>query len=188
VLDRVVARLGLPIVVKPTAGGSALGVTVVRDAHELPAALVHCFGYGHTALLEKFVAGTELAITVLDTERGPQALPAVEIAVHEGGEYDYAARYTAGSTTFYAPARVADEVAAATAAAAVRAHEALGLADLSRMDCIVDDAGVVHFLEVNTSPGLTETSLVPLALGAADLELGVVVRDLLQQAVNRTRR
>ena len=105
VLEHVLARLGLPLFVKPARGGSALGATRVLTAGELPNAMMTCFGYGDTALVEQFVSGTEVAVGVLDLGDGPHALPPVEI--HPlGGSYDYAARYTAGQTEFYAPARL----------------------------------------------------------------------------------
>ncbi len=184
VIDQLVLRLGLPLMVKPAYGGSALGATIVRDAGELPGALVASFGYAETALIERFVTGTEITVSVLDTGDGPVALPAVEIDAL-GGPYDYAARYTAGATEFYVPARVSDQVAQEAARLAVTAHQVLGLADLSRTDCIVDAEGAVHFLEVNVSPGMTETSLLPLAVSAAGLELGIICRDLLQAAMAR---
>ena len=106
-IDQLVERLGLPLMVKPAAGGSALGATIVRDAGDLPGALVASFGYADTALIERFVVGTEITVAVIDTGDGPQALPAVEIDAL-GGPYDYAARYTAGATEFYVPARVSD--------------------------------------------------------------------------------
>ena len=184
VIGQLVERLGLPLMVKPAHGGSALGATIVREAGDLPSALVASFGYADTALIERFVAGIELTVSVLDTGDGPKALPAVEIDAL-GGPYDYAARYTAGATEFYVPARVSDEVAAEAARLAVTAHQVLGLADVSRTDCIVDSAGGVHFLEVNVSPGMTETSLLPLAVAAAGMELGVICRDLLQACMAR---
>lgn len=98
VLDRIIDRLGLPLMVKPAQGGSGLGAHAVYVAEELPAAMVGCFGYGDTALIERFVDGTDVAVTVVDTGNGPTALPAVEI-VPADGVYDYAARYTAGTTT-----------------------------------------------------------------------------------------
>lgn len=184
VLARLVDRLGLPLMVKPAAGGSSLGASVVRDAAQLPAAMVGCFSYGDVALVERFVTGTEVAVSVLDTGTGPVALPAVEVVVPEG-PYDYAARYTAGSTGFYAPARLAEEVAATVTAMAVTAHTVLGLRDLSRADAVVAPDGTVFFLEVNVSPGLTETSLLPVAAGAAGLDLGTVYRELLLRARDR---
>ena len=109
VLDRVVDRLGLPLMVKPAQGGSGLGATVVHDASALPAAMVGCFAYDQTALIERYVEGVDIAVSILDLGEGPQALPPVEI-VPVNGVYDYAARYTAGLTTWHAPARLKPEV------------------------------------------------------------------------------
>jgi len=187
VLDAIVSRLGLPLMVKPAQGGSALGATAVRSAGELPAAMVSCFSYGETALVERFVEGVEIAVSVLDLDGAPQALPAVEITAPDG-IYDYAARYTAGETEFHVPARVGADAAEAARAVAITAHQVLGLRDLSRTDLIVDEAGAVHFLEVNVSPGLTETSLLPIAAQAAGLELGALYCDLVAAAIRRNRR
>src|SRR5918998_6781166 len=131
VLDRIASKLGLPVMVKPAQGGSGLGAAVVRDASALPAAMVGCFAYDSTALVERYVAGMDVAVSVIDLGEGPQPLPAVEI-VPRNGVYDYAARYTAGLTTWHTPARLSESVAQDVAAVAVAAHNALGLRDLSR--------------------------------------------------------
>lgn len=183
VLERIVAVLGLPLFVKPARGGSALGAAPVLTAEDLPGAMIGCFAYGDTALIERLVTGTEVAVSVIDLGKGPEALPAVEI-LPVTGAYDYAARYTAGQTEFYTPARLSRDVASAAAAAAVTAHRALGLRDLSRTDLIVAD-GQVFFLEVNVAPGMTETSTLPMALESAGLDLGVACRDLLCLAAAR---
>lgn len=184
VMAGLVSSLGMPLFVKPAEGGSALGCSVVRDEADLPAAMVNAYAYGDTALVETFVEGTEVAVPVVDTGSGPQALPAVAI-FPDGGVYDYAARYTAGATEFQVPAKIDDAVAAECARVAVAAHEALGLRDLSRSDLIVDAEGQVWFLEVNVAPGLTETSTVPLAVQAAGLDLGALIADLVRQAARR---
>ncbi|MGC4808336.1 D-alanine--D-alanine ligase family protein [Micromonospora sp. DT233] len=184
VLDRIVDRLGLPLMVKPAQGGSGLGAVAVRDASALPAAMVGCFAYHSTALVERFVPGVDVAVSVVDTGEGPQALPAVEI-VPRNGVYDYAARYTAGRTTWHTPARLDPQVAGAVAELAVAAHTALGLRDLSRVDLIVDSDGRPHVLEVNVSPGMTETSLLPLAVQAAGLDLGRMLGALVTRAAAR---
>lgn len=188
VLDQVVAKLGLPLVVKPTRGGSALGVTLVESVDQLPRAMVDCFAYGEVALIERAVRGTELAVSVIDGAGGLgdgngalRALPAVEIVTD--GPYDYDARYNAGRTEFFTPARLDPEVAAHVAEVAVRAHQALGLRHLSRTDLILDENGVAHFLEVNIAPGMTETSLLPQATRAAGLELPRVYRALVRTAL-----
>lgn len=184
VLDRIVARLGLPLMVKPARGGSALGAVQIRDAAGLPGAMVSCLAYGDTVLVEPYVDGIEVAVSVVDLGNGPVALPAVEV-VPSSGVFDYAARYTAGMTTYHTPARLPDDVAARVAETAVRAHEVLGLRDLSRTDAIVTPEGTVEFLEVNVSPGMTETSLLPMAVEAAGLELGEVCTTLLRRAAAR---
>ena len=183
-LRGVVSALGLPLVVKPARGGSALGCSVVRDASELPSAMVGCFAYGEDALLQQQVQGSEVAVSVVEDERGPVALLPVEI-VPDGDFYDYQARYTAGATEFFVPARLTDEVAAAAGAAALTAHAALGLRDLSRTDLVVDSQGTPWFLEVNVAPGMTETSLFPLAVEGSGQDLGTVLLDLLRAAASR---
>jgi D-alanine-D-alanine ligase len=186
VLDLIVARLGLPLMVKPASGGSALGAQKVTRVEDLPAAMVSCFAYGDTVLVERFIDGVELALSVVDLGEGPQALPAVEITP-ESGVFDYTSRYTPGLTEYHAPARVSEEVAAKAAALAVQVHRVLGLADLSRTDAIVSPDGEVHFLEVNVSPGLTETSMFPMAVEAAGHSLGDVLARLLTRRATSSR-
>jgi D-alanine-D-alanine ligase len=183
-IDAVVAELGMPLMVKPHQGGSALGAGVVRSPEQLPGALVGAFAYGSVVVVEHFVEGTELAVSVIDTGDGPRALPAVEIAF-PGDVFDYEARYTAGVTTYYTPARLTADVAARAAELAVAAHRTLGLRDMSRTDMIIDADGNAHFLEVNVSPGLTETSMFPMAVAEAGLELGAVYSQLIERAIGR---
>jgi D-alanine-D-alanine ligase len=186
VLSAMVDRLGLPMMLKPDQGGSALGAQVVREAAELPAAMVDCLAYGNTVLAERFVDGVEVAVAVLEDADGPAALPAVEI-VAETGVYDYTARYTAGLTDFHTPARLDPAAAAAVAELAVAAHRLLGLRDVSRTDAIVAGDGTVYFLEANSSPGLTETSLLPMAIEAAGKSLGDIYAALIERAIARAR-
>ena len=176
VMAAILERLGLPLMVKPTRGGSALGATLVRSAEELPPAMVAAFAYGDSAMLEQYVPGVEVAVSVVDLGDGPQAWPAVEIQPRSG-IYDYSARYTAGETEFFVPARIGAEHERACARAAVTAHQALGLRDWSRSDFIVDGDDVV-FLEANVAPGMTETSLFPQAAAAAGFTLGQVAAAL----------
>lgn len=183
VLDALISAVGLPAVVKPARGGSALGTSIVNDAHELPAAMVNAFAYGDVAMIESFVAGVEVAVGVIDTADGPCALPAVEI-VPDGGFYDYSARYTAGLTEFFVPARLDAQVLEQIAAIALQVHDVLGLRDWSRVDMIIGADGP-SVLEVNAAPGMTETSLLPQALAAAQLDAGEVIAHLVRNAVSR---
>lgn len=183
-LDALVTHLGLPLILKPDQGGSSLGTRLVRHEAELPAAMVGCFAYGDTVLAERFVEGVEVGVTVVETESGPEPLPAVEI-VPENGIYDYTARYTAGLVDFFTPARLSDTVAKQVGDLAVRAHHLLGLRDISRTDAVVADDGSVYFLEVNSSPGLMETSIVPMAIEASGSSLGAVFSRLVTRAIRR---
>ena len=178
-----VERLGLPLIVKPNRSGSALGCTKVSSAAALPGAMVAAYAYGEMAVIEQFIEGTEVAVTVVDTGDGPRALPAVEIRPRSG-VYDYTARYTAGETRFICPAELDDDVAQACADLALRVHGSLGLRDLSRTDIIVGVDGPV-FIETNVSPGMTETSLVPLAVEAAGEDFGRLCAALVRQAYSR---
>jgi D-alanine-D-alanine ligase len=182
VFDAIHDELPVPVVVKPAQGGSAQGVTIVEDAAGLPRAMVDAYTYSDVAVVEQRISGTEIAVGVIDTGEGPVALPAVEIEPLSG-VYSFEARYNAGETRFYVPARIPEDVAARAAEAALTAHTALGLRHISRVDLIVDGAGTPWFLEANVLPGLTETSLVPQALEAAGHDLGWVYAKLAEAAL-----
>ncbi|GAA2869113.1 D-alanine--D-alanine ligase [Pseudonocardia halophobica] len=184
VLDAMVDRLGLPLMLKPDQGGSALGAQVVRSAAELPSAMVSCLAYADTVLAERFVIGTEVAVSVVHDGAEPRALPPVEVDV-PGGVYDYTARYTQGAASFHCPARLPDDVLDRLRETALEAHALLGLRDVSRMDAVVDADGRVQILEVNVSPGLTDTSLLPTAVAAEGSDLGTVFAALVERAVER---
>jgi len=174
-------ELPVPLVVKPAQGGSAQGVTIVTERDAMPRAMVEAYTYWDVALVEQQITGTEIAVGVIDTGDGPVALPAVEIEPLSG-VYSFEARYNAGETRFYTPARLSDDVTARAAEAAVNAHVALGMRHLSRVDLIIDGAGTPWFLEANVLPGLTETSLLPQALEAAGPDLGWIYTRLAEAA------
>ena len=180
-LDAVVGHLDLPLVVKPAAGGSALGVTMVHDREALPTAMVDAFSYGDVALIEKLVSGTEVAVSVVDTGDGPRALPPVEIVTD--GAYDYDARYNPGRSEYFVPARLDDEQRRAVEHLAVRVHEELGLRHLSRTDLILDADGIAWFLDCNVAPGMTETSLLPQAGQATGGRLADLYLDIVRTAL-----
>lgn len=172
VLEQIAHGMPGPLVVKPAQGGSAQGVTLVADpANELAGAMVNAYRYWDVALVERRIEGTEISVCIIDSGAGPEALPVVEIEPRSG-VYSFEARYNAGETRFYTPARISDKAAADAAEAAVTAHRALGLRQLSRIDFILDSAGVPWFLEASVMPGLTETSLFPQALEVAGHDVG----------------
>lgn len=184
VLNVVRSALEGDLVVKPDSGGSAQGVSIVADPNDLPRAMVEAFTYSDVAVVERRVIGAEIAVTVIDTGDGPHALTPVEIEP-TSGVYSFQARYNAGETTFYAPSRLDEGVISAVTDAAVLAHRTLGLRDLSRVDFIVDHDGTPWFLEANVVPGLTETSLVPLAIAASDTDAASVYGALVDAAITR---
>jgi len=180
-LDRAMDELGLPLVVKPNRGGSALGIRLVERPDQLPAALMAAFGYDDTVLLEQRMDGTELALSVVD---GLPTLPPVEIHPKEGW-YDFSARYTHGAAEFRVPANLDPATTTRCLEAAQAAHLALGCRDISRVDAILDPTGTCQILEVNTGPGLTTTSLVPMAADAANLTFADLAAHLTDRATAR---
>ena len=184
VLGVVSDTLGFPVVVKPARGGSAQGVSWVSSTEELRRAMVHAFTYSDDALIERQIIGTEICVGIIDTGDGPIALPSVEIEP-VSGHYTFEARYTAGETRFFSPARRDEAVLSHAASQALLVHTTLGLRDLSRIDFIVDKTGTAWFLEASVMPGLTETSTVALALDQAGYDVGGVYRALAEQAYRR---
>ncbi len=170
-------KLGFPLVVKPVAQGSALGVRVVREEEGLPEAVRSALHYDERVLIEQYVEGTEVAVSILGND-DVEVLPVVEIAPR-GGFFDFDSRYTAGATDYYCPARLDAETSRRVTEVAVSAHRALQCENVSRVDIIVDSSGVPQVLELNISPGMTETSLLPMAAEAA----GMSFRDLVGRLV-----
>lgn len=171
-------RLGFPLVVKPSRGGSALGVRFAASPLEVPEALVSAFSYDSRVMLERFVEGRELAVSVL----GGEALPVVEAIPAEGDRYDFEARYEIGRTRFVCPAELDERAAGAVTSAALGAYRALGCAGFSRVDLILADEGP-EVLEVNAIPGLTDTSLLPQAAEAAGMSFEDLVGRILDLAL-----
>ncbi|MFL5901894.1 MAG: D-alanine--D-alanine ligase [Solirubrobacterales bacterium] len=170
-------RLGFPLVVKPSRGGSSLGVKFVERRGDVPDALVSAFSYDDRVLLERFVDGRELAVSVL----GGEPLPIVEAIPHSGDGYDFEARYEIGRTSFVCPAQLADADAVAVIEAALGAYESLGCSGFSRVDLILGADGP-QVLEVNAIPGLTDTSLLPQAAEAAGMSFEQLVARILELA------
>lgn len=183
-MEMLATRIGFPMMVKPACSGSALGATKVNDLDALPQAMVGAYAYGSVNVIEKFIVGTEIAVTVLDDAEGVRALPPVQIRP-ESGVYDYASRYTAGETRFVTPADLDVDVTERVLEIAVAVHTGLGLRDISRIDLIVDESGMPVVLEANVAPGMTETSLVPLAIEAAGLTMAQVWAGLVETAAGR---
>lgn len=181
----ITARLGDKTVVKPANEGSAIGVTIVHEPVELPAAIGLAFKFDRQVLVERFVSGAEITVGVLGNEH-PFALPTLEI-VPEHEFYDYDSKYLPGMSRHIIPARVPDEVKAACERISVQAHEALGCRGMSRSDLIVTPGGEALLLETNTIPGMTSTSLLPDAARAAGIEFPELCRRLVELALEPRR-
>jgi D-alanine-D-alanine ligase len=178
-LPAIEERLDFPIVVKPARGGSALGIKFARSADDVPGALVNAFSYDDRVVLERYVAGRDLAVSVLDGD----ALPIVEAVPVEEDFYDFEARYEIGRTQFVCPASLSDEATARAHEIAVAAYRLLGLAGFGRVDLMLEEStGELYVLEANAIPGLTETSLLPQAADAAGIGFDAMVARVLELA------
>ena len=175
------ASLGYPLVVKPSRGGSSLGIKFAGSTAEVPQALVAAFSYDDRVLLERYVDGRELAVSVL----GEEALPVVEAIPEQGDRYDFEARYEIGRTRFVCPAVLGEDERAAVTAAALGTYRALGCSGFARVDLILSGDGP-QVLEANPIPGLTDTSLLPQAAEAAGLDFEQLVERILDLALTPT--
>jgi D-alanine-D-alanine ligase len=174
-------RLEFPIVVKPSSQGSALGIKFARTAADVPAALVAAFSYDQKVLLERHVAGRDLAVSIL----GDEPLPVVEAVPREEDFYDFEARYEIGRTDFRCPAELPDGVGEEAQELALRVYRLLGCEGFARVDLMLDGGGELHVLEANTVPGLTDTSLMPQAAEAAGIDFDALVERVLELALVR---
>jgi D-alanine-D-alanine ligase len=177
-------RLEFPIVVKPARQGSALGIKFARSAADVPTALVAAFSYDRKVLLERYVEGRELAVSVLEEDGTPIVLPIVEAVPEQENFYDFEARYEIGRTRFVCPAEIDDTVAARAGEIALETYGLLGCAGFGRVDLMLETAtNELFVLEVNPIPGLTETSLLPLAAEAAGISFDELVERVLAAVV-----
>lgn len=181
ILHRVVERLALPLVVKPSRAGSAMGLSAVERETELPHAVMNALSFAEAAIVERKIEGPEVTAGIVE---GVGDLPLVEI-VPKGGAFDYAARYTAGSTEYFAPARLTDEATQACRDLARRAFDELSLRDVARIDLMVDAEGRPWIIDVNIAPGMTDTSLLPMAAQAAGIDFEHLCERLVTLALDR---
>lgn len=179
-LPEIHAQLGFPLVVKPAAQGSSLGVHFAGSADEVPGALVGAFSYDDRVLLERHADGRELAVSLLAGE----PLPAVEALPKEEDRFDYEARYEIGRTEYVCPAKISSDEAAAVRDVAAQTWEVLGCEGFARVDLILTGDGP-EVLEVNAIPGLTDTSLTPMAAEAAGVEFEQLCDRIVELATAR---
>jgi D-alanine-D-alanine ligase len=182
------ARLGFPVVVKPASQGSALGVKFARASAQLPAAMVGAFSYDEKILIERYVKGRDLAVSVLGhrSDGDPLALPVVEAVPREEEFYDYESRYEIGMTTFVCPAQLEADTTARAQRLALDTYRLLGCHGVARVDLMLEpDSGELWVLEANVVPGMTETSLLPQAADAAGIGFDELTARVLESAFTR---
>ncbi len=178
-LPAIEERLEFPIVVKPSSQGSALGIKFARSAEDVPAALVAAFSYDSKVLLERYVEGRDLAVSILDGE----PLPIVEAVPRDEAFYDFEARYEIGRTDFVCPAELSDDLAGRCQELALATYRLLGCRGFARVDLMLGADGEPTVLEANPIPGLTETSLLPQAAEAAGIGFDELVGRILELAL-----
>jgi D-alanine-D-alanine ligase len=185
-LPAIEERLGFPLVVKPAAQGSALGIEFAASAKDVPGALVAAFSYDNRVLLERHVAGRELAVGLLETDTGVEPLPIVEAKPKEEEYFfDFEARYEIGKTDYVCPAELPTEVTIVAKELAVTTYRLLGCYGFARVDMMLPEHGPPQVLEAQAIPGLTETSLYPQAAEAAGISFDQLVERLVELALSR---
>lgn len=178
-IDDLIAKnkMALPVIVKPNREGSTIGMSIVREQKDLAKAIKTALEYDDKILVEEFIMGTEVAVSVLNGK----VLPPVEI-VPKSGFYDYESKYTVGKTEYFVPARIDKKVAENLAKISEKIVKEMGCRGAPRIDYIINDKGEPYFLEVNTIPGMTETSLLPKAAKAVGLEFADLCEEILRSA------
>lgn len=180
-----VTKLRWPVVVKPASEGSTIGVTIVRKPSQWSEALALAHKYDRDAMAEAYIPGHEVTVSLLGRQdEAPLVLPAVEI-VAPGGFYDFAAKYEKGKTQYLCPAPVSARVTREIRALALRTYEVLGCAGAARVDFRITPRGRPYVLEINTVPGMTETSLLPMAAAQAGIGYEELTERILESAVAR---
>ena len=173
-----VGDLVFPVVIKPNDQGSTIGLTVVKDESELDDAIELARKFANVVLIEEFIVGKEITVTVI----GDKAYPIVEI-VPSHGLYDYECKYNQGMTEYFCPANIDKDLTKAIQESALKIHKLLGCRHYSRADFRLDENGKAWFLELNTLPGMTETSLVPKAAKASGLSFPELIQTIINEAL-----
>jgi len=182
-LDDIIKKLSLPVAIKPVELGSSVGISIARTKNELANGIKKAFKYGPEIMLEKFIKGRELTVAVMGDKNNPQALPVIEIIPKISEFYDYKAKYQTGGSEHVCPAKIPGEIKNHIQNSAIKIFKAIGCKDLARADFIWSrDDNKIYFIELNTIPGMTSTSLAPEAAKAAGLEFNEFLDKLIEGA------
>lgn len=179
--EKIMQRFSLPVVIKPASQGSSIGVEIVKEENQLDEALANAFKYSRDILVEEFIGGKELTVSMMQKDGEVVALPVIHIAPHSG-MYDYHSKYTKGATEYICPADLDEETTKKVQEISKQAYEVLGCSGVARADVMLDEACNGYVLEINTVPGMTATSLVPKAAAAAGISFPELCNIILQSA------
>lgn len=179
--EKIMQRFSLPVVIKPASQGSSIGVEIVKEENQLDEALANAFKYSRDILVEEFIGGKELTVSMMQKDGEVVALPVIHIAPHSG-MYDYHSKYTKGATEYICPADLDEETTKKVQEISKQAYEVLGCSGVARADVMLDEEGNGYMLEINTVPGMTATSLVPKAAAAAGISFPELCNIILQSA------
>ena len=179
--EKIMQRFSLPVVIKPASQGSSIGVEIVKEENQLDEALANAFKYSRDILVEEFIGGKELTVSMMQKDGEVVALPVIHIAPHSG-TYDYHSKYTKGATEYICPADLDEETTKKVQEISKQAYEVLGCSGVARADVMLDEEGNGYVLEINTVPGMTATSLVPKAAAAAGISFPELCNIILQSA------
>lgn len=179
--EKIMQRFSLPVVIKPASQGSSIGVEIVKEENQLDEALANAFKYSRDILVEEFIGGKELTVSMMQKDCEVVALPVIHIAPHSG-MYDYHSKYTKGATEYICPADLDEETTKKVQEISKQAYEVLGCSGVARADVMLDEEGNGYVLEINTVPGMTATSLVPKAAAAAGISFPELCNIILQSA------
>jgi len=187
--DRILSKLSPPIIAKPATGGSSIGINLINNKDELLNSIKKCFEYDQIIILEEFIAGREITCGILEDRKGNiTTLPLVEIRPKKQyAFFDYNAKYISGESEEICPALISEDISKKAHKYAVKIHKALHLRDYSRTDMILTEKGDIYVLETNTIPGMTPTSLLPLAAKAAGIEFSELLDRLIELALMRSK-
>ncbi|MBU0732268.1 D-alanine--D-alanine ligase [Patescibacteria group bacterium] len=176
-------NIKLPAVVKPSDAGSSVGVTIPENKEELKKSVKQAFQESRKILIEEFIDGNEFTVGVIGPNNKPDVLPVTQIEANKGKFYNYKSKYEKGGSTHTCPAKINKELTETMQGVAKLVYEIMGCEGMSRVDFMVDSAGKHYFIEVNTIPGMTDTSLLPEAAKAAGISFPKLLDNLIQWAL-----
>lgn len=180
-LDEIINKLSLPMVIKPLELGSSVGISIPKNKEDLEKGIIEAFRYGDKVLIEKYIKGRELTVTIMGSSDNPLALPVIEIVPKISDWFDYKAKYEKGGSEEICPANIPEEIREKVQKLAKKVYISIGCKDLARADFIWDEkTDNLYFIDLNTIPGMTATSLAPQAAKAAGMEFSEFLDKLIE--------